>query len=395
MRQRLSLPKLPRWATDTARRNEPSEGRKDTGIELDDVIPARLMNWLWGLGFNWNQKMQHSVVGCTVQSPLSFVKAFCNLLVKHPEDDIWVAITGTNFTSDMTDLEVSENGLQWANVETLASGQFTGLCVDSTSFLAAATDAGNALWVSTDGNVWAQSTYAHGIAAPIGVESAAPDSNRLIVYSGLATKIATSSGSNDWASPTTEIDWGTTEAILRVRHHKDDNWFAVTKNTGVSNHFHTSKNNGDTWVKKGTEPYPFDDIWDTDSNDVSGRVIIAGYSGSTLVLARSDDFGDNWTSTNIAFASIPTHDAKKSTLYHLGEGAWVCLGSFITASGHAITAVYSVDDGVTWHNVVIDATDAATLSLSPITVGVGRDRYVVTTYDGVLKSPFTGEPAGD
>jgi hypothetical protein len=49
---------LPRWATDGGATLEPSSGQKDTGWEVDKKPPARFMNWLFNLIYDWTQYLQ-------------------------------------------------------------------------------------------------------------------------------------------------------------------------------------------------------------------------------------------------------------------------------------------------------------------------------------------------
>lgn len=44
----------PEWASDAGRRLEPAEGRKDTGWQDGDRVPARLFNWVMGVCSDWS-----------------------------------------------------------------------------------------------------------------------------------------------------------------------------------------------------------------------------------------------------------------------------------------------------------------------------------------------------
>lgn len=52
---------LPRWATDGGRTLEPSSGEKDTGWEVEKKPPARKMNWLFNIIYQWTQYLQTPV----------------------------------------------------------------------------------------------------------------------------------------------------------------------------------------------------------------------------------------------------------------------------------------------------------------------------------------------
>jgi len=340
-----------RWATDSGRTLEPAEGVKDTGWQIDDVPPARWMNWLHNLTYQWQQKAGATVLNNWRKGTDISAGEFG---VFNPSVGYWL---GTNSVSTAT--YYSTDGWTWAAGNALSAACDVKLAIDTSNYIAVV-NSNQDLNYSADAGITAWTTVASATIGGAGniqrVATKYPDSDFLILMrnsSGtINTRIASSGVAGSWAAATTDpIPAGSSDTLWDLVYTGSSNtWLALfSDSSGPTTTLSISTDDGDTWSNTdissaigGTRGFGMD------YHRESGRLIVCGDAGDELWY--SDDLGTTWTQSTVDFKglSTPTNDLRE--VRYLGGNMWaVVLVSWIVSSAGATeTLLVSLDDGETW-----------------------------------------------
>lgn len=242
---------LPRWATDAGRTLEPTSGEKDMGWQAGYKPPARKMNWLHNLGYQWVDWLHETVLSLlasrwTQRSPAGgFGNTFYG--IASDDSDLLCAV-GHGY-----EIQTSADGITWtqrktgggiATYEAVAHDQ-SGLWV-ATGYDAADTDC--VIWTSPDGTTWTQRTSATTPGLQQFGQAVAHDESALWCIVGDAgvgatALIQTSPDGITWTLRTPAGSFA--GSLWGVKHNLTDLWCAV----GSSGEIETSPD-GTTWTQR-------------------------------------------------------------------------------------------------------------------------------------------------
>lgn len=349
---------FPRWATDSGRVLEPSSGVKDTGWQIDDVPPARWMNWLQNLQYEWNQYHLRQQIAnwrfCDYNTKPA--PGTSQSVIYNQEDGIWWII-GTN----------GANGEAWYSYDghnfTLQAASLVGnlpnehcIAIDSANLLVG-TDDGIKYRPNATG-VWALiANAAIGLASgPTTIITKYSTSDFIMAYAA-GTVFIESTGvtGGSWVAATTDPPSPPAGAPTGTRFiwaTGNTFYLMITGVTGPSTKVYTSTDNGDNWAAMSNHPLASDTAYEMAYNPDTGRLIVVGNDATpTSLIEYTDDAGATaWSSATIDYGDVqsPYRSPQLRSVYYCGNNVWIAGGNSSALNGQSALFLVSIDDGETW-----------------------------------------------
>lgn len=351
----LNFPDVfPRWATDVGRVLEPSSGVKDVGWQIDDVPPARWMNWLQNMAYEWikyntklqltNWSMEEYATGPTDPKGIIY----------HPERGVWFLLDGTADSKIWTSID----GSQYYLDETITGAipQEEAIAIDSTYAITCSDDG---LEYGYDGLAWASisnATMGLGVG-PKSVVTKYSTSNLIIVATAtnVVARETTGITGGSWSAATTQppaYPAGTPTDTHLIYGNGSTVFLLQSHNSLYTSRLYISSDDGNNWANVGTHPLATYNSRCIARNSETGRLIVGGYTSAAPVIQYSDDDGDTWTTATIKLGEYSDVDCLVTSLYYCGNDIWIAGGTspdWSTVGLGSIGAFFISDDnGVTW-----------------------------------------------
>lgn len=345
---------LPRWATDASRTLEPASGVKDVGWQVDDVPPARWMNWIHNVTYEWIQKITATqLMNWNQNTDISAVSV--NAASYHPDQGYWMAYRSTGQT-----VNKSVDGHAWTAVTALAQTARTGTAAIDGSYYMVGTVLNDIEYSNDAGATWnvISSATIGGSGEIRSIHTKYPDSDYAVVARGAASsvfiRIASSGITGSWASATTHPPSVPTNAFARnLIYCGATTWVLLVCNLGAGDKtkLYKSTDDADTWtavsgLSFSASAYGAAALAYSRETE---RLVVCGSaqtSGNEEYIAYSDDLGDSWTSATIDKNGIALSEVVQQ-VYYCGGNTWVATSrEFDLATSQTIFV--STDNAVTW-----------------------------------------------
>lgn len=354
---------LPRWATTAGRTLEPDSGVKDVGWQIDDVPPARWMNWIHNTTYEWVQKITATqLMNWNQNTDIS--ASSVNAASYHPDQGYWMAYRGLNVVVDK-----SIDGHSWSTVTSLAQTPRAGTAAIDGSYYIIGTILNDIEYSNDAGATWAVKTSATigGSGELRSIHTKYPDSDYAVVARGSAgsvtIRIASSGITGSWAAATTQPPSVPASAFAKTLIYCGaTTWMLLVCDltTGDQTKLYKSTDDADTWtavsgLSFSASAYGAASIAYSRETE---RLVVCGSaatSGNEEYIAYSDDLGDSWTAATIDKNGIALSDPVQHA-YYCGGNTWLATAQeFDLATSQTIYV--STDNAENWK--IADVNGAA------------------------------------
>jgi hypothetical protein len=380
----LTLPELPRWATDVGATLEPSEAKKDEGSVLAKKPPARWDNWLKNQMYQYCQQGIRTIVSNFTHYDFATAPTSTLLAMYHPDFGLFSVMDVSS------QVWTSQDGMEYTNETTSTTPTARACAIDST-YMIYGLISGNLLRRDSAAAYTSITSAAIGGAGSIQtICTKYPTSDLIMVTrSGVIRRSTTGTGGS-WVAATTPPPTPITTGFARIVWDGASNWFLMQSVSGSAAKTYISSDDGDTWA--ATSTFPFSGLstgacQDMAINTTSGMLVAVGDNDSNSArIEYSEDDGTTWTLATINLGSISaTESTFLTTVYHVGQNTWVAFGDDNTTRGFVLVS----SDGKTWNRGIV-ATQDATVSRD-VTAMCSSERLVVAGgTGGIFVSLCTG-----
>jgi len=351
-RIRLDLPvKFPRWATDAGRTLEPAESgaaqsNKDKGWLIDDRPPAREMNWLQNMAYEWIRQLAGGIVSnwelCEV--PSIGVNVYSVLWDDVRRCFVFVLLAGSKRSDNGRTVPLGV--IAWGGAKTPILGIDSAF--NSTHMLVGCTD--GRLNYSVDGAAWAENdTTPPGGADISAIDTKYPTSDLIIIGAGTVMRRVVAGIGGVWANPAVPpVMVGIIKSIVHVTGAR---WYCFGARGEVSK----SVDDGVNWATLVNTPNAIfsaaKPLTHGDINPTTGTIVAVGYNATNIAqIAYSlDDGATAWQAATKELPSFQTTSELYKVRY-VGGNTWItvgkCTGSLVGL--HPANILVSIDDGITW-----------------------------------------------
>lgn len=374
MLPKLNLPDYqPRWATDALRTLAPGESDKDQGWSDSDKPPARWMNWLQNLAYEWTRRFGASLVS-NVKMNSSNIGGGNPLInvIFHPtliDAGIWLCSTSSNVYNSL-------NGRNWSgSVRVLtAAGQARSRAIDAT-YAMFGLASGSIDYTSDGSSTWANDSGMTTTNAITALVSKYPDNNFLMLGDSVGNiEIAAGGIGTAWVAPTTAPT--TLSNIRAISRVGSTSWIAIDAGGDCE----ISNDDGDTWVATASNPSSTGVVNTMAFNSDSGILVVAGetsFGSKVPAIDYSTDLGATWNAATIVDSAV---FEALYCVYYCGGGIWYAHGELQSTARGNEAGYVSFDNGVTWRQAsYID--DSFIAHDSAHDIGCDRRKLVIVRED--------------
>lgn len=368
---------FPRWATDSGRVLEPSSGVKDTGWQIDDVPPARWMNWLQNLSYEWAQYNMRTLISNWEFCNFTTSPTRCDSIIWHPDKGIWFLCAH----------DVTNNGEIWTSLDGCQYTLDENLTGHLPADRAIAIDSSYAIVAHDDGISYGveNAVWTDVLNATIGISTGPQtittkyDTSDLIIvnYFNEVYRETTGVSGGSWAAASTQpssVPAGTKGKLL----YTTGSTVYLMRSSTTATKTYVSTDDGDNWAATTNHPLASSQGYDMAYNPDSGRLIVCGATaigaGTPLIEYSNDGGVTSWSSTTIDYGGTTPVAAAVHTIYYCGNNVWVAAGSNSTIPGTTQGSrgafFISQDDGETWTQSYITEDSAS------FTVGAGIVEHI-------------------
>jgi hypothetical protein len=376
----LTIPELPRWATDVGATLEPSEAKKDEGNVVAKRPPARWDNWIKYQNYLYCQQVLRTTLGNWKALDYASKPSTCRSVIYHPDHGTWLIATADGTNNTLT----SSDGYQFANDAVITTPESRSIAIDSTHILIGLQagvitrrDSAGAYTSVTSGTIGGTGTIQTIITKH--------PSDDLILCSRAGTIRRAASSGGSWSAATTQPP-----SPITTGHHKlvwagGSTFFLMQGNAGATRTY-TSTDDGDNWAVTTTFPWSgltVGDAWNMAYNPRDDMLVVVGDNDSGVArIEYSEDSGVTWTVATIDFAGV--NIPLLEDVYYCGQGFWVAVGTPASEdSGILISS-----DGKTWTKAGHDRN--TTFSSSVEALAGSQKHMIMVGTDGVSTSLNVG-----
>lgn len=339
----LSLPTLPRWATDVSATSEPAEALKDTGAVQGTASAAKEFNWLQNQQYQYCQFALKTVISNWRSLDYASKPTLSRAVIFHPDQGMWLIVD-----NNVPNSWISYDGHNFTVDAAVGAPEPRSIAIDSTYIMFGLVAGGINTRDITGAYLGVTSVAIGGAGGVDTIITKYPSSDFcMVTRSGVIRIAATGVTSGAWVAATTPPPAPVTTGNQRLLWAGGTTFFLMQGAGGTTKTF-MSTDDGDNWA---VTTFPWSGIaagvgTDMAYNPDDDMLVIVGADDTPSGhIEYSLDSGTTWTVATIDYDGTPSDlFYGPAAVYYCGQGMWVAAGtSSITMSKVLVSA-----DGINW-----------------------------------------------